>query len=101
MKTFKIFCEEKHEYDIQVDDTDNGTVYSMFRSKADTWTNPGEFIIRAKDDGDGFTFSRKLGKELDYSELIEIKILLNLIARMDLHSSQYEAIESPENPIFV
>jgi hypothetical protein len=101
MPKFKIFSEEKHEYDILVEETDDGTLYSMFRSNSAVWTIAGEFIVSIRDTGGGFTFSKKLTKELDYSEFIEMKILFNLVAREELRGSQYEAIEVPENPILL
>lgn len=101
MLKFKIFSEQRHEYDILVEETDDGTLYSMLRSNSATWTFPGEFIVSLRDTGNGFFFSKKLTDELNYSEFIEMKILFNLVAREELRGSQYEAIEVPENPILL
>jgi hypothetical protein len=101
MKKFKIFSGEKHEYDILVEETDDGTLYSMFRSSSNVWTTPGEFIVSVRDTADGFIFSKELTNELDYSEFIELKILFNLVAHAELRGSTYEAFEVPENPLIL
>lgn len=102
MKKFKIFSRNRHEYDVVIEDTDSGTLYSLYRSDSLIWNFPGELIISITDNGSDVTLSQKLGKELDYSTLVELKILLNIIANEDKNlSTPYEAIEVPENPIFV
>lgn len=102
MKKFKIFSENKHEYDVHIEETDRGILYSLYYSDASNWTFPGELVISAEDDGSRVRLSQKLGKELDYSILIEVKILLNIIANQDKNlTPPHEAIEIPENPILV
>lgn len=102
MKTFKIFAAGKHDYDVCIEETDEGTLYSLYRSDAIHWTFPGELVISAKDDGNIIKLSQKMGKKIDYSTLVEIKILFNMIVNQDKNMThQHEAIEAPENPVLV
>lgn len=77
--------EEKYEYDIYVEDTDEGTVYRMYYSNNETWSEHvrGRLINRVVDDGNEFTFQFSLGKKLDYCEMAERMILLSFINHMD------------------
>jgi hypothetical protein len=102
MKKFKILSQNRHEYDVVIEDTDSYTLYSLYRSDSLLWTFPGELIISIEDNGSDIELSQELGKKLDYSTLVELKILLNIIANEDKNlSTPFEAIEVPENPIFV
>jgi hypothetical protein len=102
MKKFKILSQNRHEYDVVIEDTDSYTLYSLYRSDSLLWTFPGELIISIEDNGSDIELSQELGKKLDYSTLVELKILLNIIANEEKNlSTPFEAIEVPENPIFV
>ena len=102
MKKFKILSQNRHEYDVVIEDTDSYTLYSLYRSDSLIWSFPGELIISIEDNGSDIELSQELGKKLDYSTLVELKILLNIIANEDKNlSTPFEAIEVPENPIFV
>lgn len=102
MKEFKIFAAGKHDYTVYIEETDNGTLYSLYYSDAGHWTFPGELVISAEDNGDTIKLSQKLGKEIDYSTLVEVKILFNMITNQDKNMTpQHEAIEAPKNPILV
>lgn len=102
MKKFRIFEQNKHEYDVLIEESDEGTVYSLHYSDSNRWTHPNELILSAKDDRNQVKFSQKLGKELDYSSCVELKILLNIISIHDKNfTPRYEAIEFLENRFFV
>lgn len=77
--------EEKYEYDIYVDDTDEGTVYRMYYSNNETWSEAvrGTLINKVVDDGNEFSFQFSLGKKLDYCEMAERMILLSFINFLD------------------
>jgi hypothetical protein len=83
MKEFKIFENTKHEYDIFVEDTDNGTEYSLYYSSAGHWTYPNKLIISAVDTGNEIKLSEKMGKTIDYSDFAEISLLFNFILKYD------------------
>lgn len=103
-KHFKIFAADRHEYDIFYEETDDGEKYSLFRSNSPAWTFPGELVISALDDGDSIKFSEKIGKEIDYSKLVELRILFNFInagGSMLSSAVKYEAFEVPENPLIL
>lgn len=101
-KTFRVFAKNKHEYDIIVEQTSRGTLYSMNYSSLSEWSFPGELIISVLDDGGDLHLSKKLGKKLDYSELVEIKILFNFITSLDRQlTEKFEVIEVPQKPLVV
>lgn len=84
MKEFKVFSEEnKHEYDIFADDSDDGTKYSLHYSNASHWTYPGELVLECVDTGNEIKFSEKLGKKIDYSTFGEVIILMNFVRGFD------------------
>lgn len=86
IKTFQIvddMGEEgySHDYDVTVEDTDEGTLYTMYRSKNHFWNEDarGEKVMSVLDNGDGYTFSPRVGKELDYAEGSELYAILAFI----------------------
>ena len=83
MKEYKIFEEGVHEYDLFVSEKNGDTTYTLCRSSNPAWTNPGEVIITATEDGNGFTFNRKIGKKIDYSVFSHLRILLGAITSID------------------
>lgn len=98
MKEFKIFAENKYEYDIFIDDTDDGTKYSLYYSGSGHWTYPNELIISALDTGNGIKLSEKMGKSLDYSEFGNIALLFNFILNVDINiAPKHNVIRVDEN----
>lgn len=99
MKEFKVFENNKHEYDIFVEDTDDGTTYLLYRSSASHWTNPNELIISATDTGNEIKLSEKIGKPIDYSDFAEWSLLFNFILKYDkqMGSPNYQVIPVNEN----
>ena len=84
MKSYAILNSDKeYEYDLTVEDTDAGTKYTLLRSNKSEWTNPEEEIISAVDTGNGIKLNQKVGSKLDYSDLIEVSIVLNAIRKFD------------------
>ena len=71
----------RHDYDVTVELTDDGTLYTMYRSKNNYWDESvrGEKVMSILDDGDGITISPKVGKNLDYAETAELFALLSFI----------------------
>jgi hypothetical protein len=94
MKKFKVFDEGAYDHDITVEETDEGSVYSLYYSKASHWTFPGELILSAIDNGNRIKFSKKFGSTIDYGDFAYLKILINFIAQFDKHMHcQYEVSE--------
>lgn len=95
MKEYKIFSEDSHEYTATVTETNKGTKYALKYSENRVWTYPGREVISLTEDGDGnFIFSEKLNKTIDCSDLIQLKLLLNVINLDQKNlSSPYYAIE--------
>ena len=86
-----------HEYDLTVELTDEGEVFSLFLSNGEQWCSDvrGQLELRMTDHGNGVKFDRKL-KNLDYSTVVYLRILLNY-QHMTEHSSldreKYRVVE--------
>lgn len=48
-----------------------------------TLMKDGEIVMQAEDNGDGMNFTKKLGKEFDYSGLDDLHLFLNLVEHFD------------------
>ena len=85
MKTFKIYDGDgdSHEYDIDVNQTDKGTVYTLRYSHLPAWTYPGQEIMSATDHGHGIKFSNKFDKDIEYDAFGNLRILMNFITKYD------------------
>ena len=89
--------EGVHEYDIVKKSTDKGEEITLFRSNNSTWTEQakGEKIMSLVNNGDGINFDRKF-KSLDYTELFELRLLLNFEQQIDnnsLNRKKYRIVE--------
>jgi hypothetical protein len=75
---YRVFMNDVHEYNIQVDNKD-GSVYTLTRSGS-LWSEPetGSIALQMHNDGEGF-HTTKIGKKLDYAQTAELSILLNFI----------------------
>lgn len=72
----------RHEYDIIIENTEEGTKYTLRRSYAEHWTESfrGVVVCAIFDNGDGIKLSKHIkNKELDYSLTSELFILLTFI----------------------
>lgn len=71
----------QHEYDIHVEETDNGTKYSLIRSNGGFWSEDakGKTVVAILDDGDGIKLSKHITKTLQYDTAAELYILLSFI----------------------
>lgn len=84
MKNYAILNSDKeYEYDLTIEDTDAGTKYTLLRSNKSEWTNPGEEIISAVDNGNGIELSQSFSSKLNYFDLLEVSILLNVIRKFE------------------
>lgn len=75
-----------HDYDLKVVTTDEGDVFSLHLSNGDQWNESvkGKLVLSMTNNGNGVKFDRKL-KNLDYSELVYLRILLNFEHMTDAH----------------
>ena len=78
-KKYLIYCntEKKHLFTIDVIESGDDVTYKLSRSHDDTWSEPGEELLSLSDDGNGVKFDRKINKNLDYSDLGHLRLLLN------------------------
>jgi len=98
-KTYMVFDQENlHEYNIVVEDTDEGTKLSLFLSDGEQWNSDarGQLELSMVDNGNGVKFSKKL-KNLDYSDVIYVRLLLGLEQHLDgnpKNREKYKIVES-------
>jgi hypothetical protein len=92
--------EREYEYDITVEETDNGILTTLFNSSSTIWSESvkGKEIISMLNDGNGIKFSYKIGKKLGYAEVAELRLLLNFENSIDteLNKGGYKIIEEIE-----
>lgn len=83
MKYAVISKKGSHDFDIEFIETEHSKSYSMYRSNAEIWTEPGEHILTITDDGNEMHLNPKLKKTLDYGQFSELTILLEFIRKKD------------------
>jgi len=84
-KTYMVFNHEnEHDYNIVSKLTDDGLNITVYRSNSHTWQSNvrGEKILSLTNNGNGIVFDRKI-KELDYSDLVVLRLLLNFEHQTD------------------
>ena len=81
MNTFPGEENGRHEYDIHVEDKDNGTKYSLIRSKAGHWSDDAkdQTVCAIFDNGDELKLSKHITKDLGYDTAAELFILMSFI----------------------
>ena len=86
MNTFPGEENGRHEYDIQVEDTNRGTKYSLIRSNAGHWSEgaQGKTVCAVIDDGDGFRLSKHVSRDMDYAIMSELFILMSFINKQGM-----------------
>ena len=70
-----------HDYDVTVEHTDAGTVYTMFYSRNHYWDQSarGKKVMTVIDDGNGLVFNPRANKAMDYAEVAELFAMLSFI----------------------
>lgn len=89
--------EGVHEYTIIVEETKEGERFSLYTSNGSQWNAHARNMLCLSfvNDGNGIKFDRKL-KELDYSELLYVRLLVNFehqTDRNELNRDKYRAVE--------
>jgi hypothetical protein len=75
MKKFKLMDEVNYTYTFFVSESD--TKYSLYLDGNE------EVLIEAKDTGDGFVFTTRLPKEMDYAQISYLHLFLKLVNKFD------------------
>ena len=78
-----------HEYNLEVKETKKGEKFSLFTSNGEQWTTKNEHLLSMTNHGNGIEFDRKF-KDIDYSELLHIRILINFENKMDTNPMNRE-----------
>ena len=86
-----------HEYDLTIENNDDVKVLTLSFSYSKEWVEHirGTVAMQMFDDGNGVRFSKKL-KHLDYSELLHVRLLINLEYKTDsnvCNQADYTALE--------
>lgn len=89
----------KHEYDITTQVTDNGELISLSYSINEMWSlnTRGKLILSMCNDGNGIVLSKEFLRKIDYSELVELRILLSFENYIDgnlLNKEKYKIVEN-------
>ena len=75
------------EYVITEVDTDDGTMYQLYRSLNETWSedSKGELLVTMINDGNGYKFKYKHAekKRLGYDEIEHQYLLIDYVRRME------------------
>mgnify|MGYP000099859759 FL=1 len=75
------------EYIITEADTDNGTLYQLWRSMGSIWSEDtkGELLVSLQNDGNGYNFKFKPRekKRIDYDEIEWLYLLINHVRKED------------------
>jgi hypothetical protein len=89
MKNYYVIdtLEQSVEYIITETDTDDGTMYQLYRSMNDTWSedSKGELLITMINDGNGYKFKYKHAekKRLGYDEIEHLYLLIDYVRRVE------------------
>jgi hypothetical protein len=90
---YRVFTNDIHEYDIEVDDIDNATSYKLIRTGL-SWSenSRGTTALEMSNDGNYFHINYNIDRKLDYSQIAELSILLTFI-------NWYEHVDQTNNAV--
>lgn len=91
MRKFRVYntydhLGDMHDYDVTIENIDKGKKITLFRSYGGDWSDDckGEEIFSLLDTGNGVIFPKKIyTKEVDYSKLAELFVILSIINKTD------------------
>lgn len=99
MEKYYVLNEKDNvEYIITQVDVATGVEFSLFRSDSDEWTDHArnELVISIIDTGNGYVFSSKLSKSLDYALACELLILMTAMSKIDPLMEKYRITKLEE-----
>lgn len=75
-----LIVDNQYEYDILVSESKKGVLYELITSDNEVWTshNRGKIVATLLDTGNGVKISNAK-KTMDYSDLSELRILVNFM----------------------
>lgn len=78
----KIFVDNSHEYDYEVKSISAGTKHILYYANSECWSSNirNQEVLSVIDTGNGFLFSKKFSKNIDYSDAFSLSILLKIIS---------------------
>jgi hypothetical protein len=90
--------EGEHEYDIVKELTNEGEKITTYRSNSKIWYSHvrGEKIMSVTNNGNGIKFDKKI-KELDYGDLVVLRLLINFEHQTDaspINKEKHRLIEN-------
>ena len=86
MNKYYVLNEKNNiEYIILEVEVATGIEFSLFRSDSEEWSDHArnELVISAIDTGNGYVFSNKISKTMDYSQAVELLILMTAMSKID------------------
>lgn len=104
-KKYVVLSDGQHEYDIFESTNDKGhRILKLFHSQEDFWNARirGKLTLKMVDTGNGVRFSKN-AKSLNYSELAEMRLLMNFAKNTDENPAErngkYEVYSRVENSV--
>ena len=91
--------DNTHEYDLVITKNNEETLYELFYSNNDLWSNhrKGSYSIGLIDTGNGIKIKMendsKLDDELDYDVAAELNLLLNIVTELSNFRSKFKLIK--------
>jgi hypothetical protein len=99
MKNYYVIdaLQQDVEFVITEADTDNGTLYQLWRSMGSTWSEDakGELLVSLENDGNGFKykFKPREKKRVDYDEIEWLYLLIDFVRKQDSLRSIYNVCQ--------
>lgn len=84
----EIFVNGRHDYNLTVD----GNTYTLLYSSDEAWTRPNTVVMSVTDTGDDYKFNQLKKGILNYSESVELNILLKVIYL--LRDEKFEIVDT-------
>ena len=97
-KLFLVLDETGHSVEYTIEAPSDEDVYFMRRSRNNSWSDhvKGELILTVFDTGNGFKikWDTKPDKVLDYSQIVELTIMLNFLNDTSRMPNRYSVVDS-------
>lgn len=93
-RTFIVFNPSGgHEYDITIESSEKGEIYSLFRSNSSDWSEKfrGDLILQMIDSGNNVRFDRQF-QTFEYDEIFEFQLLVNLKTTLE-NEDKFKVVE--------
>lgn len=95
VEKYKVLCEGDSLYNIIRKVENNITTTSLYYGDRFTGHKDSP-VLSMIDDGNGFRFTKALGKNMDYQAALELRLLLSLDQKLEKCPEYYEVYKETE-----